>query len=277
MTNDPLRAFLDVLIRRWYIVLTMPVLAVIAALLVTATIKPMFETTAVIALSPVSLAVPTSNQAPPYYYVVDSSHHLPTAFTPSYYIALLKGADVLEKVKPAATVNITSNSGDKSLIEITARSDDPHRATETANAWAQAGAARIVQVLLPAGDEAKQAQAQLDAAEQALAQFAQANGLGDYNLSKLRGANLATAKQLELARLLRARDTAEAVYLDFARELESETILTESAYKPNVIPAAVPAAPVSPKPAQNLGVGAAFGLLVGILAAFAVEFVTRKR
>ncbi len=273
MTTDLLRGYLDVLIRRWYIVLAMAVLAVGAALLVTLATRPTFETTAVIALSPATLAVPASNQAPPYYYVVDSPRRLPTAFTPAAYLALLKGADVLEAVKPEAPATIASNGSDRSLIEITARSEDPKQAAETANAWAQAGAARIVQVLLPSGAEAQAAQAKLDAAEQALVRFSQDNGLGEYNLARLRAAALPTAQQLELARLLRARDSAEAVYMDFAREFESETILATSTYKPTVIAAAVPTTPVSPKAAQNLLAGALFGLLIGILAAFAAEFV----
>ena len=276
MNDDTLdlRDYFDVLIRRYKFVLAMPLLAAIAAALVSAAIKPTYEATAVIALSPVTLSVPTTGQAPPYYLMVDSPQRLPTAYTPAYYVALLQGSEVVARVAPQAAVTIAPNGGDKSLIEITARSDDPQKAAATANKWMQEGAAQISKTLLPSQAELGAAQVQLDQAEQALVKFSKDNGLGEYDLSTLRAAVLSTDKRLELDRLLRARDVAESVYLDFAKAWERESILAANAYTPTQIAAAVPTAPVSPKLAQNVLIGAVFGLLLGILGAFALEYVS---
>jgi capsular polysaccharide biosynthesis protein len=279
MTDDmnALRDYFDVLIQRWKLVLAMPILAMIAAALVTLTMKPTYEATAIIALAPATLSVPTANQAPPYYLVVDSPRHLPIAYTPAYYVALLKSAEVVNAVAPTVSVTVSPNGSDKSLIEITARGDEPKMVVTTANAWAQAGAARIQQVLFPSGDEAGAAQKNLDVAEQALAKFSQDNALGNYDLTKLRATTaLPTDKKLELARLLRTRDVAESVYVDFARDQERATILATNAYRPTMLSASMPTAPISPKPVQDILLGAAFGLLIGILGAFAVEHVSRS-
>ncbi|MDE3090036.1 MAG: hypothetical protein KGJ80_11700 [Chloroflexota bacterium] len=278
MNDDTLdlREYLDVLIRRWRFVLAMPILAMIAAALVSFAMKPTYEATAVIALSPSTLSIPTTGQAQPYYLLVDSPRRLPTAYTPTYYVALLNGDDVVAQVAPQAAVTIAPNSGDKSLIEITARSEDPQKAASTANKWMQEGAARIQKALLPSQNELGAAGVKLTEAEQALVKFSKGNGL-DYDLKGLRSATFSsTDKQLELNGLLRAYDTAESVYLDFAKDWERESILATSAYTPARIAAAVPTVPVSPKPAQNILIGAALGLLLGILAAFAAEFVSRR-
>ena len=149
-------------------------------------------------------------------------------------------------------------------------------AATTANRWAEVGAGRILQVIMPAGDEASAAREKLDSAEQTLVKFSQQNGL-EYNLDKLRSAVLLVDKRQELDRLLRARDTAEAVYNDFARELESSTILATNTYRPSTILAPVPSAPVSANVPRNLIIGAGFGLLIGVLGAFAAEYMVRKR
>src|SRR5574341_1150245 len=96
MMENPFQGFLDVLIRRWRLIGGLTVLAIVAAAIVSLTIKPAYETTAVIALAPATLSVPTSNQSPPYYLTVDASGRLPRAFTPAYYIALLKSLPVTE-------------------------------------------------------------------------------------------------------------------------------------------------------------------------------------
>ncbi len=277
MMVNSLQSYLDVLIRRWKIAAVMPVLAAAAAALVSLAMPPVYEATAVVALAPATLSVPTANQVPPYYLVVDSPRRLPTAYTPAYYVALLKGVEVDAAAIPASAVTITSSSSDKSLIEITARSADPKLAAAGASAWANAGALRVQQALLPSREELVAGQSKLDAAQQALVKFSRENGLGDYDLAKLRGSNsLSTEKKLELAGLLRARDTAEAVYLDFAREFEHATILAASAYRPTVLPATAPTMPVSPKPIQNTIVGGALGLLLGLLSAFVVDAVSKS-
>ena len=277
MTDDTLdlRAYFDVLIHRWKFVFAMPVLAMIAAALVSFTTQPTYEATAVIALSPATISVPTSDQAPPYYLMVNSPGNLPTTYSPAYYIALLEGNDVVSQVVPKVPVTIDSNGSDKSLIDITARGGDPQLVAATANKWMQEGAARIQKALLPNQDQLSAAQVKLDEAEQALVKFSKDNGL-DYNLNRLRGATFSSSdKQIELGKLLRAYDVTESVYTDLAKNWERENILATSTYTPALIAAAVPNAPSSPRPVQNILIGAAFGLLLGILGAFVLEWVSR--
>ena len=274
--NNELYDYLDVLIRHWKVVLAMPVLAILAAALASLAIKPEYEATAVVALAPATLSIPTANQVPPYYIVVDSPRRLPVAYTPSFYISVLKGADVVNAVAPKTVVSITSNGSDKSLIEITARSGDAQEAAATANRWAEVGLERILRTIVPSGEEARAAQEKFGTAEQALVKFSQQNGL-EYNSDRLLSAALPVEKRQELDRLIRARDKAESVYNEFARDLERSTILATTAYKPSTIPAPIPSAPVSANVPRNLVIAAGLGLLIGVLGAFAAESMVRKR
>ena len=271
-----LRDYFDVLIRRWYIVVAMPLLAMLAAALVTFALKPTYEATATLALAPTTVSISLANQLPPYYLMVSDPRRLPTAYTPTYYVAILKGADVISAAKPQAAVTIAPDGSDRSLIHLTARGDDPKKVTDTANAYAQAGAACLQQLLQPTGEEAAAAQKRLDDAQDALITFARNNGFAYDPTAPDAPSNLSSAKVLEFQQLLRERDITEAVYLDFAREYERTAILANTAYLPTIIPAAVPTAPISPKLAQNVLIGAAFGLLIGLLGAFSIEFIARR-
>jgi uncharacterized protein involved in exopolysaccharide biosynthesis len=269
--------YLDVLIRRWKWVASMTILGVAVAALLTLAAKPTFEATSVISVAPATLSVPTANQVPPYYLLVDSPRRLPIAFTPAYYVAVLKSAEVVGAVSPSVPVTIGPSSGDKSLIEITARGEDAAVVTATANKWAEVGVARIQQLLLPKGDEKAAAQSRLDTAEQELVRFSHENGL-EYDLTRLRASPaLSTEKKLELQRLLRERDVAESVYTDLAREFERMSLSAVGSYKPSALAAPQPTAPIAPKPAQNLVAGGAFGLLIGVLGAFGLESAGRGR
>ena len=280
MADDALdfSALFDVVIRRWMILVAMPLLAVIAATLVSMATGPTYEATAIIALSPATLSVPTSSQAPPYYLMVDSPQRLPVTYSPAYYIDILKSSEVTAKAAPAAAVTIASDSGDKSLIDITASGSDSKEVQTTANMYAQVGAARIQQILLPSDADAVAAQKNLDAADQALIKFSGENDFDGYDLSRLRAAVLSsTEKQLELSKLLHGRDVAESVYLDFAREFGRAQILARGLYAPKVIGSAAPQTPVSPKPTQNILIGAALGLVVGLFGAFAGDRLSHSR
>ncbi|MCX7839279.1 MAG: Wzz/FepE/Etk N-terminal domain-containing protein [Anaerolineae bacterium] len=273
--ESPLRFYLDVLIRRWYIVVAMPLLATIAAALVTFALKPTYEATATLALAPSTVAVSLSNLLPPYYLMVDEPRHLPTAYTPTYYIALLHGADVVRAANPQAAISITADGSDRALIRITARGNDPQRVADAANAYARAGIARIQQLLQPSGEDVTAARKRLDDAENALIAFARENGFVYDPAEPQAPPNLPRAKTLEFQHLLRARDVAESVYLDFAREYEKRLILTTTAYRPTLIEATVPTAPIAPRLASNLIIAAAFGLIIGLLGAFTLELLRR--
>ncbi len=127
--DNPLQAFLDALIRRWRLVGALTLLAMVAAALVSLSIKPTYEATAVIALAPSTLSVPTSNQSPPYYLTVDAFARLPKAFTPAYYIALLKSVPVAQAAQ--AAVSISSNASDRSRSRSRARTLNSPRKRQT--------------------------------------------------------------------------------------------------------------------------------------------------
>lgn len=274
MTNEiDLRNYLDVLIRRGKFVLAMPLVAVMVAALATFAIQPTYQATATIALAPSTVSVSLANLLPPYYLMVDSPRNLPTAYTPAYYIAILKGAEVVDAAQPRAAMTIASDGGDRSLVQITARGNEPSRVADAANAYAQAGAQRIQRLLIPSGAEAASAKKKLDAAQLAFDKFLQDHQIADYD--SVSPPALPADQRQELLRLSHERDLAESIYLDFARDLARTSILAETAYRPTVIPAPVPTAPASPNLAQNLLIGAALGLLIGILGAFTLEFVRR--
>ncbi len=276
MPNEiDLRDYLDALIRRWQFVLAMPILAMLAAALVTLALKPTYEATATLALAPSTVSISLANQLPPYYLMVDSPRNLPTAYTPTYYIAILKGADVVSAAQPRAAVTISADGNDRSLLQITARGDDPKQVADTANTYAQVGAQRIQRLLEPSGEDVAVAKRKLDAAQQALDKFLQDNKIVDYDPTAPPA--LAADKRRELTQLSRERDLAESVYLDFARELAKSAILAESTLRPTTIPAPVPTAPVAPKLIQSLLIGGAFGLLLGLVGAFALEYFSERR
>ncbi|MCI0476313.1 MAG: Wzz/FepE/Etk N-terminal domain-containing protein [Anaerolineales bacterium] len=270
------RAYLDVLIRRWYIVVAMPLLAMLAAALATFALKPTYEATATIALAPATVSISLANQLPPYYLVVSDPRRLPIAYTPTYYIAILKGADVVSAAKPQVAVTIAPDGNDRSLIHLTARGDDPKQVADAANAYAHSGIARLQQLIQPTGAEATAARQHLDDAENALSAFARDNNFSYDPTAPDVPSNLPRPKILEFQQLLRERDIAESVYLDFARERERMAILATTAYRPTLIAAPVPAVPIAPKLAPNVLIGAAFGLLIGLLGAFLLELFARR-
>ena len=158
------------------------------------------------------------------------------------------------------------------------RAVHPEVAAQTANRYAEIGAQFITQAFIPSSQIAVTAEAKLRTADDALAQFSKENGLGDYDLARLKAAGLPTyEKKIELARLLRAREVVESVYLELARDHARGTILAATANKPIAIAKPAPTAPILPKTGQNILLGAGLGLLLGILAAFAAECLNPAR
>ncbi|MBM3127914.1 MAG: hypothetical protein FJ009_04670 [Chloroflexi bacterium] len=275
MENDLRRSF-DVLIRRWRIVIAMPLLAMLAAALVTFALKPTYEATATIALAPSTVAVSLSNLLPPYYLMVDDPRRLPIAYTPTYYLAILRGADVVSAAKPPAAITLASDGNDRALLYIRARGDDPAQVADAANAYARAGIARIQQLLQPMGEEVTAARQRLDDAENALAAFARDNNFVYDPAAPDVPSNLPRAKILEFQQRLRERDIAESVYLDFARAHERMAILATTVYRPTLIAAPIPTVPSAPQLAPNVLIAAAFGGLIGLLGAFTLELLARR-
>ena len=275
MSNEiDLRNMIDILIRRWQVIVAMPVLAAIVAVIVTWAIKPTYEATATLALAPSTVSISLANQLPPYYLMVDSPQHLPTAYTPTYYVAMLKGADVVSAAQSRASISISADSNDRSLIEISAQSNDPKVAADSANSYATAGAERIHQLLTPNSAESKLAKQKLDEAQSALDQFMRDNNLTENDPSTATG--LSPDKRKQFTDLSRARNLADSVYLDLARNDATAAILADTSLRPTVINASVPTTPISPKLTQNVLIGAVFGLLIGILGAFTLELTRRK-
>lgn len=274
MSNEiNLRDYIDVLIRRWKFVLAMPMLAILAAALVTGLTQPTFQATATIALAPSTVAVSLSNLLPPYYLAVDSPRRLPTSYTPTYYVTLLKDAEVINAAQPRAAITIVADNNDRSLIHIIAQGNDPRMVADSANAYAQAGAQRIQRLLVPDGEDVARAKQKLDAAQDALDQFLTEHHITEYDPALPPA--LPADQRKQLTQLNRERDLAESVYLEFAREFAQSAILAETAYRPSVISAPVPTAPVSPRWMQNLLLGAAFGLLIGVVGAFLLEMLRK--
>jgi tyrosine-protein kinase Etk/Wzc len=81
-------------------------------------------------------------------------------------------------------------------------------------------------------------------------------------------------KNLDLARLQRARATNEKVYLMIEEKFNEANITEQSnvGYVEIIEPASVPRRPSSPKPLLNLALGAVFGLLLGLGGVFAREY-----
>jgi capsular polysaccharide biosynthesis protein len=274
MPNEiDLRDLFNVILRRWKFIAAMPLLAIIAAGAVTALTKPTYEATATIALAPATVSISLANQLPPYYLMVDSPRHLPTAYTPAYYIAVLQSAEVVSAANVRGSITISNDANDRSLLRLTARGADAKNVADAANQYAQAGIAQIEKLLMPTGDDARAAKNKLDTAQEALDKFLSDHHIGNYDPAL--PPELPADQRKQLADLNRARDLAEAVYLEFARDYAKSEILAATAYRPTLLSASVPASPIAPQLVQNLLFGGAIGLFIGLLGAFALELVRR--
>ncbi|MCL4458571.1 MAG: Wzz/FepE/Etk N-terminal domain-containing protein [Chloroflexi bacterium] len=85
--------------------------------------------------------------------------------------------------------------------------------------------------------------------------------------------------KIQLDRLERTRDSARETYLTLVRKAD-ETRIAASATNTEVqivSPAEVPIAPSGPRKVQNIAFGALFGLLVGVLGTYALEYFARPQ
>ncbi|MBI3742256.1 MAG: hypothetical protein HY257_10955, partial [Chloroflexi bacterium] len=179
--------YFDILLKHARVIVALTFIAALAAALFSFAQPATYEATALIALAPATLSVPTSNQAAPYYLTIDAARQLPPQFTPAYFLAQLKSAEFFSVFSTPPSVSLNSNASDRSLIEISARGGDARGAADAANRYAEEGALYLLKLLIPSGDQADTALKKLQAAEQTLAKFSTDNGLGEYDLAKLRG------------------------------------------------------------------------------------------
>ena len=189
-----------------------------------------------------------------------------------------------------------AQEGKSRVFRVSARAGDPQKATQIANAWADAGVELLRRRQAPSDEALRRAEQNLRTAERALWEFAETGGLAGFDLRSLLGTRgdrwtvnlfleedevisqralpaLSVEKRVELARLLRARDVAEEIYLSLAQEAEMARITGQVERAAEVIsPAVAPSEPVQPRTKLNIAIAGVLGLMVGVLGAFAVEY-----
>jgi len=183
-----LRPYVDLLVRRWYwIVLTTAVAAAVAALVSFFVLAPTYEATAVVAITPPKYLMQFSQQFEPL-----AQERLQTSIYASYpelaqtdeliqqvaeALATMTGrpAPDLERLRNQMSVKASKDVG---VIRLQVRDSDPHLAASLANAWADLYVKMLGRLYGGEGEEysffAEQlslAQHNLDAAQQALAEF----------------------------------------------------------------------------------------------------------
>jgi capsular polysaccharide biosynthesis protein len=291
-----LREYIDVIVKRWKLVLGIPFLAVLVAALVSfLLLPPVYEATAQLAFLTTSVN--------------------PVLASPQAQLAFLQSADVatqtlqilgeMARDENASTltrkVRVASNPQDKTLFSVTAQATTPQEAAAIANAWATAGIQEMNRKFIANVSAAKEQQTQIalelaKQADEALATFVQSNGLlwddvaifeASMSISSPRvvmqgsskSLNLSATQIADLSRLLRDRDTAASVYMNFAAQVAQSKIAAQSPSEgAQLISAAVePAAPTQPKKTQNIAIAGVLGLMMGVLGAFAMEYFQKPR
>ena len=290
-----LREYIEVMVRRWKWIAGITLAAVVTAAIVSFfVIAPIYEATATLLVA-----------GPP---MIPTSRSLEAQVVE----ALLKSEEVEAQVvealgevlspperKPGGLVAKikVAREGKSRVFRVSARADNPHKAAQIANAWAEAGVELLRKRQAPSDEALRRAERNLRTAEQALWEFAEASGLAEFDLRSLLGARsdqwtvnlfvgedeaisqrtlpvLSVEKRVELARLLRVRDIAEEIYLSLAREAEMARITGQVEMAAEVIsPAGAPSAPVQPKKKLNIAVAGVLGLMVGVFGAFLAEYM----
>jgi len=195
-----LRQYVEVLIRRWKWIAGLALGAAVAALVVSFLIPPTYEATALVAITEpryvmrFDLRFETMNNVPPAYRAYpelaasdDLLQDLLASFDP-----LPEGVETLQNLRGM----LEAGSGaDPSMVRLVARSSDPEEAARIANAWAESFVARANEIYGAHSedqtsffeDQLERAQAELEAAEQALVAF-QAHNQGAILVAQLASA-----------------------------------------------------------------------------------------
>jgi len=289
-----LREYVEVIVRRWRWIAGITLAAVVTAAIVSFfVVAPVYEATATLLVAgPPTIPASRSLEAQ----VVEAL--LKSGEVEAQVVETLGGVLSPPERKPGglvAKIKVT-REGKSRVFRISARAGDPQKAAQIANAWADAGAELLRRRQAPSDEALRRAEQNLRTAEQALWEFAEASGLAGFDLRSLLGTRgdrwtvnlfleeeevisqralpaLSVEKRVELARLLRARDIAEEIYLSLAQEAEMARITGQVERAAEVIsPAVAPSEPVQPKKKLNIAIAGVLGLMVGVFGAFAVEY-----
>ncbi len=170
-----LREYIDVIVRRWKLVLGIPLVAVVTAAIVSFLITPTYETTA-------TLSVPQPSPSIAYTSLIESTE------VESQAIDLLNASLSPAERVPGGLIDKVrvSRESDGRLIRITVQSDTSKKAAQIANAWAEASIRKLsAPEFLEAQEreilddpQLKVAKQSLNEAQQALDDFLKLHGLG---------------------------------------------------------------------------------------------------
>jgi len=170
-----LREYIDVIARRWKLVLGIPLVAVIVAAIVSFLITPTYEATA-------TLSVPQPSPSIVYTSLIESTE------VESQVIDLLNASLSPAERVPGGLIDKVrvSRESDGRLIRITVQSDTSKKAAQIANAWAEASIRKLsAPEFLEAQEreilddpQLKVAKQSLNEAQQALDDFLKLHGLG---------------------------------------------------------------------------------------------------
>ena len=179
-----LRVYILVLLKYWKWILGLTIAATVVALVVSFLLPPTYEATALVAI-----------KAPLYVMNFDPRFHVPNQLPqPAYkaYLDLAEGDEVLEALfsrlnpRPAEIKTlrdlremVKARAGtDPSVVRLTVRARDPQEAARIANLWAEIFVTHANRIYGASDEELQQlegqlaqAQAALEAAEQALIEF----------------------------------------------------------------------------------------------------------
>jgi uncharacterized protein involved in exopolysaccharide biosynthesis len=289
-----LREYIEVIVRRWKWIAGITIVAVVTAAIVSFfVITPVYEASAtLLVMKPPLIPASQSLEAQVVEALLRSTNveaqvveALQETLSPSERVP----GSLVSKVKVA-------QEGKSSVFKISARANDPQKAAQIANAWAEVGTEILREALAPTDGELKLAEQNLKAAEEALWELAEANGLAEADLRSLLGSrsnqwninfflgeggvlgqrtspSLSVESKMELASLLRRRDVAEEIYLSLSKEAEIAKITAQAGGGVEVIsPAAVPSEPIQPRTKLNIAIAGVLGLMVGVFGAFLVEY-----
>lgn len=288
-TEDTLRTYGVILVRRWKWIVAVTVAALFVAVVITLLIPPIYEAMAVMISTPVPASV----------------NPVGMMQGPEVVAQVLKNPELAASGETPATlarkVRITMEGQDKFLYRVYAQAETSQKAAVLANVWAAAAIDQFNRTYITSSLQLKDRQAELamdrlKQADSALANFAKNNALSIndvasfaavWGLSTLRPINDATSpipnisptQITELAELLHRRDVAASLYASLGVQAAQLAVEVESQKQGAEMSklAAEPVAPVQPNLRTNMGVGVILGVILGIVVAFTIEYVQAAR